>query len=356
MMTYTRIALITLCTMLLSACGGANSVKPSTPQPTSSANTADVAAAPGKKSGGYYLDDGPGDNPPANIDSIPDAIPRLETPLPRANRPYIALGTRYTPYTAYVPYKATGIASWYGKRYHGQKTSSGEIYDMYGMTGAHTILPLPSYARVTNPENGKSVIVRINDRGPFHSDRLIDLSYAAAYKLRLVGKGSGLVEVEAIDASKYPNQYIYKAEAATAAAPPVATAATPVPTQLTQTMPSQANQASMPAPTQSPTSVNAPVNISSTENAVTASDTTITEIASPGDYVQVGAFRIESNAQGLKSKLAQNKLAENVSIHSWYNNDTYRVLLGPYNSRKEAEDAASEIKKVLNTNAIVIRR
>jgi len=341
-MTYTRIALIALISLALTACGGANTVKPNTtPQNTSNSTKPDVATTPNKKSGGYYLDDGPGDNPPANIDSIPDAIPRLETPLPRANRPYVALGTQYTPYKTYVPYKAKGIASWYGKRYHGQKTSSGEIYDMYGMTAAHTILPLPSYARVTNPENGKSVIVRINDRGPFHSDRLIDLSYAAAYKLRLTGKGSGLVEVEAIDASKYPNQYIYKAEAPTVAAPPV----NPVET-------TPAAVAPTPAPEASPL----PANVDPSPTPVATNPTTITEITSPGDYVQVGAFKIETNAEGLKSKLAQNKLAENVSIHSWYNNGTYRVLLGPYASREEAENAASDIKKVLGSNAIVIRR
>ncbi|BCM26109.1 septal ring lytic transglycosylase RlpA family protein [Methyloradius palustris] len=339
-MTYARIVLITLCTLILTACGGASSVKPNTTTPTAtSANKPAVAATPSKKGGGYYLDDGPGDNPPADIDSIPDAIPRLETPLPRANRPYVALGTRYTPYTAYVPYKAKGIASWYGKRYHGQKTSSGEIYDMYGMTGAHTILPLPSYVKVTNPENGKSVIVRINDRGPFHSDRLIDLSYAAAYKLRLVGKGSGLVEVESIDASKYPNQYIYKAEAATVAAPPIQAVEVPA----------------TPAPVSTQATAS-PANVEPAQSAVAANPTTITEITSPGDYVQVGAFKIETNAEGLKSKLAQNKLVENVSIHSWYNNGTYRVLLGPYTSRQDAEDAASDIKKVLGSNAIVIRR
>ncbi len=340
-MTYTRIALVTLFPLVLAACGGGNTVKPNAiPPAANNPSKPEVAATPGKKGGGYYLDDGPGDNPPADIDSIPDAIPRLETPLPRANRPYVALGTRYTPYTTYIPYKAKGIASWYGKRYHGQKTSSGEIYDMYGMTGAHTILPLPSYARVTNPENGKSVIVRINDRGPFHSDRLIDLSYAAAYKLRLVGKGSGLVEVEAIDASKYPNQYIYKAEAATVAPMPAKPVEIPPPAPST------------PVPAESTA---LPANIEPSPTPV-ATNPTITEIASPGDYVQVGAFKIETNAEGLKSKLAQNKLAENVSIHSWYNNGTYRVLLGPYTSRQEAEDAASDIKKTLGSNAIVIRK
>ena len=113
-------------------------------------------------------------------------------------RPYTVLGQSYTPMTRLTPYKERGIASWYGKRYHDQKTSSGEIYDMYAMTAAHTVLPMPSYARVTNLANDKSVVVRINDRGPFRSDRLIDLSYTAAQHLGLLGRGSGLVEVEAI--------------------------------------------------------------------------------------------------------------------------------------------------------------
>lgn len=153
--------------------------------------------APAKK-GGYYKDDGPGDDIPTDLAAVPDAIPRIE-PLHRfANNPYSALGRDFVPMRALTPYRATGIASWYGRRYHGQKTSSGEPYDMYGMTAAHPILPIPSYARVTNPANGRSVVVRINDRGPFHAGRLIDLSYAAAWKLGITGNGSGLVEVESL--------------------------------------------------------------------------------------------------------------------------------------------------------------
>jgi len=149
-------------------------------------------------SGRYYLDDGPGPNPPADIDSIPDAVPRLE-PLHRgASRPYTVMGRGYAPMANLARYKMRGTATWYGRRYHGKPTSSGEIYDMYAMTAAHTTLPIPSYARVTNLANGKSVIVRINDRGPFIGDRLIDLSYTAAHKLGIVADGSGLVEVETI--------------------------------------------------------------------------------------------------------------------------------------------------------------
>lgn len=160
----------------------------STPAPKSSSG----------RPGGYYLDDGPGDNAPADMASIPDAVPRLE-PLARGPaRPYVAMGRSYAPMTALAAYQAHGTASWYGRRYHGKATSSGETYDMYAMTAAHTILPIPSYARVTALATGKSVVVRINDRGPFHADRVIDLSYVAAWKLGLVGGGSGPVEVEAI--------------------------------------------------------------------------------------------------------------------------------------------------------------
>jgi rare lipoprotein A len=148
--------------------------------------------------GGYYKGDGPGGPPPVNLDKMADATPRAE-PLNRgANEPYTALGRKYIPYTSLKVYRARGVATWYGRKFHGKKTASGERYDMYAMSAAHTILPIPSYARVTNLSNGKSVVVRINDRGPFHADRIIDLSYAAAYKLGYVGAGSAKVEVEAI--------------------------------------------------------------------------------------------------------------------------------------------------------------
>ncbi len=156
-------------------------------------------AAPGaKKGGGYYLDDGPGANPPANLDAIPDAVPKIEPLQKNANRPYVALGQSYTPETESVPYEETGLASWYGRRFDGKHTASGEPYDMYAMTAAHPTLPIPSYARVTSLSSGKSVIVRINDRGPFHSKRIIDLSYTAAHKLGIVQGGSGMVKVAAI--------------------------------------------------------------------------------------------------------------------------------------------------------------
>lgn len=150
------------------------------------------------KPGGYYLDDGPGDNVPANIDAIPDAVPKIETLRKSANKPYTALGKDYTPIIVTTPFEQQGVASWYGRRFNGKPTASGEPYDMYAMTAAHPTLPLPSYARVTSLTNGKSIIVKINDRGPFHSNRIIDLSYTAAHKLGIVQGGSGMVEVVAI--------------------------------------------------------------------------------------------------------------------------------------------------------------
>lgn len=147
--------------------------------------------------GGFYLDDGPGDAPP-DLNAIPDAIPRNEPLSGAANRPYEALGEVQFPDTSQLPFSERGLASWYGRRFHGRRTASGERYDMYGMTAAHKTLPIPSYARVTNLETGKAVIVRVNDRGPFHPGRVIDLSYTAASKLGFAGKGSTEVLVERV--------------------------------------------------------------------------------------------------------------------------------------------------------------
>lgn len=178
--------------LALGGCGSAPPASAKKPSPVATA-----------KKGGYYLDDGPEANPPPNLDAVPDAVPRKE-PLHRfANRTYVALGTTYTPQTERSSYSEEGLASWYGRRFHGKKTASGELYDMYAMTAAHPTLPIPSYARVTALNSGKSVVVRINDRGPFHSSRIIDLSYTAAHKLGFLGGGSGRVRVDAIDPDTY---------------------------------------------------------------------------------------------------------------------------------------------------------
>ena len=139
--------------------------------------------------------DGPEANPPPDLERVPDAVPRVE-PLRSGgpNRPYQVSGTLYTPVLEDRAFTERGLASWYGRKFHGRKTASGEVYDMYAMTAAHPTWPLPSYARVRNPANGLEVTVRVNDRGPFHKGRVIDLSYTAALKLRLL-RGIGLVEI-----------------------------------------------------------------------------------------------------------------------------------------------------------------
>jgi rare lipoprotein A len=266
---------------------------------------------PSKKGGGYYLDDGPGDNPPENIDAIPDATPKVEPFNARANQPYIALDNKYIPMTSFYPYKERGVASWYGKRYHGKKTSIGEYYDMYSMTGAHTTLPIPCYVRVTNTENGKSVIVRINDRGPFKKDRVIDLSFAAAYKLRLSDKGSGPVEVELID----PRQF---------------SALKKTPDVITEKIKEKEV---------TPTQVK-------TEEA----------IANEPLYIQAGAFKNEKNADLLLKQLSEMKLENTPPFKKQFSEDLFHVVIGPFNSKNEATNIADLIKSKIKISIFVVAK
>jgi rare lipoprotein A len=150
------------------------------------------------RGGGYYQNDGPPKRSQVDLSSIAEPTPRPEPRSESGNDPYIVFGKTYYPLREAKDYRERGIASWYGKKFHGKRTSSGEPYDMYAMTAAHRTLPLPSYVRVRNLANGQAVVVRVNDRGPFLHNRLIDLSYAAALKLGIVGTGTGVVEVEAL--------------------------------------------------------------------------------------------------------------------------------------------------------------
>lgn len=264
--------------------------------------------SPSKKGGGYYLDDGPGDHPPENIDAIPDAIPKVEPFNARANQPYIALDNKYIPMTSFYPYKEKGVASWYGKRYHGKKTSIGEYYDMYSMTGAHTTLPIPCYVRVTNTENGKSVIVRINDRGPFKKDRIIDLSFAAAYKLRLSDKGSGPVEVELID----PRQF---------------NALKKTPDVVTEKI---------------------------KEKDVVPAKEKIDEIlANEPLYIQAGAFKNEKNADFLLKQLSDMKLENTPPFKKQFSEDLFHVVIGPFNNKDEANKIADFIKSKIKISIFI---
>ncbi|GMR21400.1 MAG: septal ring lytic transglycosylase RlpA family protein [Gammaproteobacteria bacterium] len=150
--------------------------------------------------GGYYQDDGPHTRTPSNLSEVKEPVP-VDEPLSKSgNKPYVVFGKTYYPLMHAQGYRKKGVASWYGKKFHGKPTSSGERYNMYKMSAAHKTLPLPSFARITNLKNDKSIIVRVNDRGPFLHNRLIDLSYAAADRLGIIKTGTGLVEVEALTA------------------------------------------------------------------------------------------------------------------------------------------------------------
>lgn len=192
-----RIPYALLCAVLVLSGCSSYPLAPSAP-PTKQPTSPGAVPPSTQRSGGYYLDDGPGTNAPQDFSKIPDAVPKFEPLIPGANRPYEVMGEVYFPDTSNLPFSEQGIATWYGRKYHGKPTSSGEVYDMYGMTGAHKTMPIPSYARVTDTKTGKSVIVKINDRGPFFPGRVIDLSYAAAAKLGFAGKGSTTVIVERV--------------------------------------------------------------------------------------------------------------------------------------------------------------
>jgi rare lipoprotein A len=302
------------------------------------------AAAP--RGGGYYQDDGPGDNPPANLDQIEDAEPRPEPLARAANNPYTVFGQRYLPYKTLAPYRKRGIGSWYGRKFHGQRTSSGEPYDMYAMSAAHTTLPIPSYARVTNVANGRSVIVRINDRGPFHSGRLVDLSYTAAYKLGYVGAGSAIVEVEAITPEQMPliaARRRQTQQAATAAAAPPPAGRRPDGAQ--QAADTRAAAAVIVAAA-SPLPV---------ESAGPAQPIPVDAEAS-GVYLQLGAFSARDNAENFRVRVYQQLVWLNDAIRIFARDGMYRLHLGPYRDRGEAAGMAGRIGAALQVKPMVVVR
>lgn len=280
---------------------------------------AGVPALPraGSGRGGYYKDDGPGDNPPDDLDAIADAEPQLEPYSKRGNRPYRVFGKTYTPITEDVPLRQRGTGSWYGKKFHGQKTSSGELYDMYKMTAAHPTLPIPSYVRVTNLDNGRQVIVRVNDRGPFHSSRIIDLSYTAALKLGYLNKGSGNLEIERL----LPDDIvrIQSEKLLLAANPP-------------QAAPAELGPQPM-------TAAGAGANG-----------------ADSGFYLQLGAFGQDYNAQSMRSQLAQSwagslQPIEVVQAGAWY-----RLYSGPYADRSQAQQAAQKVQSSGAAMPLIVQR
>ena len=320
-----------LAALVLAACGGGQAiVRPveRAEAPPTPPKAAKKPAVVQKRGGGYYKDDGPGEEIPDNLDEIPDADPRAE-PLHRfANRPYVVLGKSYVPNTSLKPYSQRGVASWYGKKFHGQKTSIGEPYDMFSMTAAHPTLAIPSYVRVTRVGNGKSVVVRITDRGPFHADRVIDLSYAAAYRLGYVDDGSTQVEIEAI-------------------VPGEATALTYA--QFKPPLPSQAN-----AGKAGRDEIELLAERLALEEA--ASATGAPGLPRHGVFLQLGAFASVDNAESLRAHLARELdwLTEGIQVNA--DSGLHRVHLGPYPSRADAEKVAERIRLALGYKPTFVSR
>ncbi len=314
------------------------------------------------RGGGYYLDDGPGANIPANIEAIPDAQPRIETHAKANFRPYMVFGKRYVPVSDEKPFRQEGTASWYGRKFHGNKTANGETYDMYAMSAAHPTLPIPSYARVTHANSGKSVVVRINDRGPFHSARIIDLSYVAAAKLGLVGPGSGQVIVEAITNDDIRNNRHTRPKAAPIA--PAEPPKTPAPQVVQAT---QLKPAALPVTRNGPTA--RPYTSAMTPDALQAlHDGDLSAEPNPpakhvtiGDaarvYLQFGAFSVAQTAQSLAAKLNQqiNQVESRVASVDTANN-LYRVQIGPYPSRTAAVNAALNIRQATGMQPTIALR
>jgi len=300
------------------------------------------------RGGGYYLDDGPGANPPADLDRIPDAQPRAE-PLHRAaNRPYSVFGREYVPMRALAPYKAQGVASWYGRRYHGQRTSIGEIYDMYTMTAAHPTLPIPSYVRVTSLTNGRSVVVRVNDRGPFLDGRLIDLSYAAAYRLGYINQGSAPVEVELILPGQTPSATV------AASAPPPSPSAAPAPARAAPAEPAPIDGARVAAPTAPGASTAPTASIASSAPAAPVAPVAPIAEAANGVFVQLGAFAAQENAEIFRAQLASQVTWLGDALRIERRDGLHRIQAGPYADRIEALAVAQRIREAVEVAPVLV--
>lgn len=305
--------LILFAAIILTACGSVPPRKEemrSTPAPVIEAQATPTAPIVQPKRGGYLEGDSPGADAPANLDAIPNAVPRVE-PLHRfANSQYTALGKTYTPLTTPGRFKERGIASWYGKKFHGKRTASGEIYDMYAMTAAHPTLPVPSYARVTNLSNKKSVVVRVNDRGPFLRERIIDLSYVAAYKLGIVDNGSAevMVEVESLVADGNVQ--------------PIEITDSVVVTPLKPT---------------------------------TALSVSSEPAASGNVYLQLGAFRSQQGAESFLGRMNIEFEGGGKRIELYQkDDDMVRVHIGPYPTQDEARAVAEKLQPRLGFKPFVV--
>lgn len=301
---------------LVGGCASNNAQRTDTPSSANqAAATAPAPTAANTAGGRYALTGDAYPIEPPDVAKVPDAEPRIEQPSAGGNRStYEVWGKTYHVLPDATGYERRGTASWYGEKFHGYATSNGEIYDMYKMSAAHRSLPLPTYARVTSLDSGQSIIVRVNDRGPFHSDREIDLSYAAAARLGFLDNGTGPVKVEAIDSERWvaerggatPERAVSQVPA-TRPSPSVATQqpAAPVPAAPVQTAVAQAPS----APT-------------------TAGD------SSGAMYLQIAALGSPEGAQQLQQRL-EGEQPHSVRIMN--DADMYRVQVGPIAPAQESQ-------------------
>lgn len=292
-----------------------------------------------------------------DLQNLPDAEPRVE-PIRQGgpNKPYEVLGQTYTPMTGDEPLVERGLASWYGRKFHGRRTASGETYNMYAMTAAHKTMPIPSYARVRNPANGREVVVRVNDRGPFSAGRVIDLSYAAAVKLG-VQNGVTPVEVERITyediraglaGRRGPVAAVAPAPAANAAAP----AGAPAPVPLPAPAPSPATTTAAAA-TSAPSSAAAIAEAAWPEAAAASRAHTA---AASGFWLQLGAFGQGSGAYSFQQRLAQELDWLGPLLTVFAENGLYRLQAGPYASRDQAREAAERVRSALALVPMIVER
>lgn len=292
--------------------------------------------------------DGPEANPPADLDKVPDAEPRLEPVRPGGpNKPYAQSGRQYVPLGGDPAFKERGPASWYGRKFHGRPTASGELYNMYAMTAAHPTLPIPSYVRVRNPANGREVIVRVNDRGPFHSDRVIDLSYTAALKLDLL-RGVRTVEVERITYEQIrAGNWRRDGEATTQLAAGEGNAVAIAP----KAEPAAADRAPVLAdpPGDAPlvppplSTVTPPVARAATSDA-------------KGFWVQLGVFRQAAGAVELQRQVERELESLRPLMAIFSDKGVNRLQAGPYRSRSEAQGAAEQLRRVLQLVPVIVER
>ena len=321
--------------------------------------------------------DGPEPNPPADLARVPDAEPRLE-PIRSGgpNKPYELLGKSYVPITQDAPFDERGLASWYGRKFQGRRTASGEVYDMYAMTAAHPTLPIPSYARIRNPANGREVVVRINDRGPFHPGRIVDLSYTAALKLGVL-RGVAPVELQRITADEIRSgAWRHEGDvSATAVAragvelPAMAVAAVAVPASLATPIATRTPAPApmpMPAPTPTPTppasepaanptAAPAPV-VAAAEPVADAPAARAFTPPARGFWVQLGAFRARDGAEGFQQRVAAEMGWLSPLLAVFADASLFRLQAGPYPSRDEARSVAERVREGLKLVPTIVER